>query len=168
MLEPGIYQTLEAALDRILPGGETGPGAKDACAIRYAEWFIIQSAYRHWHDVLLAGIGLVDTIAAGLHGKPFVLCTDEEKDTVLDVLASVPHPRAQRLMRLLATLAVRGFLSHPKYGGNRDEVGWRYIGFSARYPHVEKGGPIRPDCAAQTGYGGAAPEELDKPQVSGR
>jgi choline dehydrogenase-like flavoprotein len=128
MLEPGIYEVLEAALDRILPGG-TGPGAKDVSAVRYAEWFLRQSPYRDWHDAILEGIGLIETIAAGLYGAPFARCTYQEQDAAIAVLASVPHPRAQLAMWRLIGLAIRGFLAHPKYGGNRDQIGWRYIGF---------------------------------------
>jgi hypothetical protein len=35
-------------------------------------------------------------------------------------------------MRRLVSLAINGFLSDPKYGGNRDGSGWRYIGFVPR------------------------------------
>ena len=45
---------------------------------------------------------------------------------------------SRRFFTLLLTFTLEGFFSDPVYGGNRDGVGWRFIGFSIR--------PPRPRC----------------------
>jgi gluconate 2-dehydrogenase gamma chain len=129
MLEPSIRAALEAALDRVLPGGDAA-GAREADAIRYAEWLITQRPYRHWHESVCHGVALLDTIAVSRHGAPFARCTAAERDAALGAVAAAPHPRAMRFMRVLVTLAIRGFLSDPKYGGNHDQIGWAFIGYA--------------------------------------
>ena len=37
-------------------------------------------------------------------------------------------------MRVLTSLTLEGFLGDPIYGGNRDGVGWKMIGFTPQQP----------------------------------
>ncbi len=38
-------------------------------------------------------------------------------------------PRQRDFFELLRTHTLYGFLGNPSYGGNRDRVGWKLIGF---------------------------------------
>jgi gluconate 2-dehydrogenase gamma chain len=130
-LNPDLYDLLEAALDRVIPGDD-GPGASEAGAVHFVIWFLTQPPFDDWSASIERGLRLLNTTAADRSGKGFVACSLAERDAVMRALMHVPQPGVQRFMRRLVSLAINGFLSDPKYGGNRDGSGWRYIGFVPR------------------------------------
>lgn len=125
-------ETLEAVLNRVLPG-EPGPGARRADAVRCAAWLLGHPAYRDWRRGAADGLKLVDEIALALNGRPFARCAACEQDAALAVVASTPHPQAQRTLSLMIGLAIRGVYADSRYGGNRDREGWRHAGFDPRW-----------------------------------
>ncbi len=123
------YRTLAAAMERVLPS-ERGPGAADANAAVYARW--AADRYESVERSLSAGLTLLESLAAGMWGRGFSACDGPEKDAVLERLQGTPHPTAQRFFRTLVRVTLAGFLSAPAYGGNRNGVGWSFLGFE---PH---------------------------------
>jgi gluconate 2-dehydrogenase gamma chain len=79
-------------------------------------------------------------------GKPFTQIPDTEKDKVLSGLEKgqvrLDGANGRAFFELLLQNTQEGFFSDPVYGGNRDMVGWKMIGFpGARYDYrdwVEK------------------------------
>jgi gluconate 2-dehydrogenase gamma chain len=130
-LNPDLGDLLEAALDRVIPGDD-GPGASDANAALFVTWFLTQPPFDEWCVGIERGLQLLNTVATDRCGKSFVACTAAERDAVMRALMHAPQPSVQRFMRRLVALAINGFLCDPKYGGNRDGAGWRYIGFVPR------------------------------------
>ena len=121
---------IEAITARIIPSDDT-PGAREADAM----YFIDQS---------LAGFGKAEAplVADGLkalgeatarkHGSAatFATLTAEQQDAMLRDIEKTPFFGFMRF----ATLA--GFLSLPKYGGNKDYVGWKFIGQDMAMEHT--------------------------------
>lgn len=130
-MTPAQRQTLASAMERILPSGD-GPGAREANAIGYVDWYAAQPAFRRVEPRLLFGLNLLDSIAASLYGRPFGDCPPEQQDAVLSRVQDIPHTSAQRFFSLLVWLTLSGFLCPPEYGGNRGRAGWGFIGFD---PH---------------------------------
>lgn len=111
----------------------------DAWRARMAD---MQQTYRD-------GIARLDEIAGQEFGKQFTLLTESEQDSVLEILSGAPKPRPVTLGTTEAVstflqgcfdeglpffdalcLHVRqGFYCDPVYGGNKDRMGWRTIGF---------------------------------------
>ncbi|MGH7718256.1 MAG: gluconate 2-dehydrogenase subunit 3 family protein [Gemmatimonadaceae bacterium] len=126
-------QMLAAAMERILPAGR-GPGATDADAIGYVEWWTQQDRFQSYVPCLATGLALLESVAVTMWGKSFVACTALEQDAVLRQLQNVPHATVQRFFVMLVRMTLAGFLCAPSYGGNRAGVGWEYIGFTPRPP----------------------------------
>lgn len=124
--------TLAAAMDRILPG-EDGPGASEANAIGYVRWLLEQDSHALAFSECESGLILLDTIAGALYHHPFAMCDPAQRDLVLQRIDGTPHPAVQRFLRQLVDITLAGFLCPPEYGGNRDCIGWQYIGYK---PHV--------------------------------
>jgi gluconate 2-dehydrogenase gamma chain len=85
---------------------------------------------------------------AGQYGKTFDELAPDQQDLVLRgldegtlALASVP---ARLFFILLLNNTQEGFFADPVYGGNRDKIGWKLVGFpgvAAVYTeHVDKHG----------------------------
>jgi gluconate 2-dehydrogenase gamma chain len=123
-------------MERILPGGD-GPGATDAHAVGYADWLVGHPQFASVRAVLSTGLALVETLAVSTAGKPFPECGPREQDEVLRRVQQTPHPTVQRFFVLLVRLTIDGFLGAPRYGGNRNRVGWEYIGFMPHHLTVD-------------------------------
>jgi gluconate 2-dehydrogenase gamma chain len=100
-------------------------------------------------DVYRRGIAELDAIAARIFGSPFRELDDEQQDAVLVDLSGAPKPEPVRLgkgrpastflqgvsddgMGFFDALVLhtrQGYYGDPAYGGNKDRVGWKAIGF---------------------------------------
>lgn len=116
----------EAIAARIVPTDET-PGAREAGVI----WFIDQAFGGFLADkasVLREGLASLNRVVATAQGKPrFALLAPPEQDKVLATVDTTPFFEDLRFL----TLA--GLLTLPEYGGNRDHLGWKLIGFEHRH-----------------------------------
>lgn len=84
------------------------------------------------------GLARLDQLCEDRHGEIFAELPAEEQDAVLrdvedaeedDVTDLFDEVSASTFFEMVRTHTVQGFLSDPLYGGNRDMVGWRHIGF---------------------------------------
>lgn len=107
-----------------------------------ARQFDMQRTYRE-------GIAALDAVCRESLGKPFVELSEDDQDRALEIFSGQPKPRAVTLgtveaatTRLQGTFdqgmeffdalclhVVQGFYCDPVYGGNKDQVGWKTIGF---------------------------------------
>ncbi|NIF27478.1 gluconate 2-dehydrogenase subunit 3 family protein [Pantoea sp. Tr-811] len=70
------------------------------------------------------------------HGRPFSGLTGEQQDALLRAMEAGAAPLDADFFALLLQNVREGYLADPMYGGNRDMVGWRLIGFpGARYDY---------------------------------
>ncbi len=119
---PGDAAQIDAISARILPSDDT-PGAREAGVV----YFIDQSLKGYAKDqapLFAEGLKSLGETVAKKHGSAatFASLTAEQQDAVLRDIEKTPFFGAIRF----ATLA--GFLSLPKYGGNKDYIGWKMIG----------------------------------------
>jgi len=142
--EPGAREAGAIVwLDRYLSGIEYVHAQPDGSGFvaltgRQAEaWTARVAALRERYA---AGIAELDRLAATCHGKAFKELTSDAQDEVLGELeqaGSLTRERTQAAVleddlpffALLALHTRQAFYSDPVYGGNRDHVGWRVIGF---------------------------------------
>lgn len=149
-------QFLDAAVERLIPADELGPGARDAGVTIYIDrqltstWGMHGRNYRSgpWHDgtpqqgfqsrltpqeIYRCGIAETDAHCKQQHGRAFRLLNGEQQDDVLKGLEKdaieLPSLRAKLFFSLLWRNTEEGFFSDPLYGGNRDKAGWRLLGF---------------------------------------
>ena len=162
---------IEAAVARLIPADELGPGAKEAGVAFFIDrqlfggWGTMARMYRlgPWPEgtpqqgyqspltpqqVYRIGIRAVNEHCAKHHGKSFEALAAPQQDEVLRGLDAgkieLEAVRAQFFFNMLLANTIEGFFSDPVYGGNRDKVGWKLVGFpgvAAVYTtHVDKHG----------------------------
>ena len=129
-------ETLAAAMECVLPPVD-GPGAAGAFALGFADWVMAQPYFAPRAAAFAGGLARLDACAVRAHGCTFAACAPEARPAVLDEFAGSTDPSDRRFMQTLVRMALSGVLCSPRYGGNRDEVGWRWVGF-APGPHVRK------------------------------
>jgi gluconate 2-dehydrogenase gamma chain len=128
---------------RIVPGDARDPGAREAEAYRYVDRALagfsrdLQSFYRN-------GLReLDDACVARFAGRRFVELSEGEQDELLGQLDALARERPGtglgQLFAVIREHVVQGWLCDPVYGGNRDGVGWKTVGFpGARWGYSEE------------------------------
>lgn len=168
--------TIEAVTARVFPGDPASPGAREAGVVDYIDRAIagfsteLQPLYRR-------GIVELDRLAVTRHGGPFRDLTEEDQDALLAGLDGSAHSEpgsgergaTDLLVRFFAVVrehTLEGMFGDPAYGGNRDAVGWRLIGFpGAQYGYTAE--QMRPGFDA-TDIPVATLEDLRRDRHPGR
>ncbi len=147
---------LDAAVERLIPTDDLGPGAKDADVTVYIDrqlssvWGTHGRNYRSgpWlegtpqqgfqsrltpQEIYHVGILETNQYCKNVYGKNFEFLTPEQQDEVLQALekdkVSLPSLSSKLFFDLLWRNTEEGFFADPMYGGNKDKAGWRLLGF---------------------------------------
>lgn len=127
---PAEMRALSAAMERALPGALEA-GVPDHMAYWMAKDRMFATVKREFS----LAVQHLDRVAREMHGKDFEACPGEAQDAVLRRFqkSEVKGPGfdGAGFFGRLVTLTLEGFLGDPKYGGNRNGVGWQFIGFKA-------------------------------------
>lgn len=106
-------------------------------------------------DRYRAGLAAVDRFANEKFGKNYVDLTEDQQDEILDTMEKgkapdyFKDPTGKQFFKMLQDDTIEGMFSDPAYGGNKDMIGWRQIG----YPGAQRAytptdlsteGPVRP------------------------
>ena len=155
-LSPQEVRFLDAAVERLIPTDELGPGAKDAGVSCYIDrqlsgmWGMHGRNYRSgpWlegtpeqgfqsrlipQEIYRIGIQEINQYCRTKYDKYFEFLSAEQQDEVLQALeqdkVELPSMSSRLFFDLLWRNTEEGFFADPMYGGNRDKVGWKLLGF---------------------------------------
>ena len=119
---PAQAAEIDAISARIIPTDDA-PGAHEAGVVYFIDRTMTTFA-KEQAPLFEDGLASVATAVRAAHGPTakFSTITAAQQDDILRGIEKTPFFGAMRF----ATIA--GFLALPKYGGNRDYVGWKYIG----------------------------------------
>jgi hypothetical protein len=138
--------TAAAAMGRIFPDDELGPGAIAAGTVHYLDR-ALAGAETHLQEHYRSGLRRLDAVAAARFGAAFAQCAPAQQDELIGAMAAdaVPEfgraPTAQRFFDLLSNHTIEGMFCDPAHGGNRDLVGWKLLGYPGPQPgysHAEQ------------------------------
>jgi len=149
-------RAVEAAVARIIPTDDTGPGAREAGVAVFIDlqlagaWGDGAQLYRHPPfmvgtpqqgyqlaftpaEMFRLGFAKLDESARKAHGVAFADLAVQQQDELLALaeqgkLDFGELPSAVFFGALLDAV-MEGFFSDPIYGGNREKIGWKLVGF---------------------------------------
>jgi gluconate 2-dehydrogenase subunit 3-like protein len=118
---------VEAIAAQIVPTDDT-PGAREAGAVYFIDRTLATSFSQLAGDYR-AQLAAFQAACRERHPGvgPFASLTSEQQIAYLKTVEQTPFFNTTRLLTLL------GMFSLPSYGGNRDGVGWKLIGFEDRH-----------------------------------
>jgi gluconate 2-dehydrogenase gamma chain len=85
-------------------------------------------------DIYRRGLESVEAFAQSSFGKSLLDLSDQEQDTLLEAMdaeeaTGFDAPSGKAFFIKLRNDTIEGMFSDPMYGGNRDMVGWKLIGY---------------------------------------
>ncbi|BDH47506.1 gluconate 2-dehydrogenase [Salmonella enterica subsp. enterica serovar Choleraesuis] len=151
------YAFISAAVARLIPQDERGPGALEAGVPEFIDRQL-QTPYAtgsNWYmqgpfhpdadplfgyqlplapkDVYKLGLADADAWVKSLHNKPFAELTHEQQEDLLGQMESGKPEFKQVPSKIFFAALLQntreGFFSDPIHGGNQGMVGWKLIGF---------------------------------------
>ena len=157
-------RTLDAFCQRLIPADETGPGAREAGVGDFIDrqlsgfygrgdrWYMQgpfedgtdEQGYHSEHApaaLYRAALkALQDHCAKEFSGRGFADLSPDEQDELISALQEgeieFDGVSASAFFELALDNTIEGFFCDPLYGGNRDMVGWKLVGFpGARYDY---------------------------------
>ena len=146
VLNPAEARILEAIADRIFPATET-PGAVEAGAVNYVDQ-ALAGDYGRFRSLYRNGLRAVDRHAHEKFAGKFAELKDVEKDGVLSDFESGRVQSFKNAADFFDTVRchiLEGIFCEPHYGGNRDLIGWRLVGFPGQqygYPDAYINKPV--------------------------
>jgi gluconate 2-dehydrogenase gamma chain len=131
-LNPAEAETIDALAGRILPGDEADPGAREAGAVHYVDQ-ALAGFLRGLQSLYQDGLRELDAYCREQHGARFAELDAAAQDAVCGELdrrsVAEGDDRLGHLFAVVREHVVEGVFCDPAYGGNRDGVGWRMVGF---------------------------------------
>jgi gluconate 2-dehydrogenase gamma chain len=147
---------LSAAYDTFIPADNMSPSGTDCGLVTYIDrqlagaWGngarfyrggpFLQGKPEHGYQLPLtpreyfaAGIKAANAWTRKTYGKDFDRLAPEERDAALKAMeggkAEFPDFNSKPFFELLYQSAMEGFFADPIYGGNRNKVSWRMVGY---------------------------------------
>jgi gluconate 2-dehydrogenase subunit 3-like protein len=125
--------TVAAFTERLMPGAEGKPGAREAGVLNYID-LALSGAYADLQDFYRSGLAQLDQYCRNRYHEPFARLDAARQDEVITALeqgkaAGFTWPPAQEFFNTLRTHTMEGLFADPIYGGNKDFAGWRLVGF---------------------------------------
>jgi len=164
-LRPAEVAFVDAAVSRLIPADELGPGAAEAGVTVFidrqldgaygkaVDWYM-QAPFGHGSEqqgyqlparpaeLYRAAIrGIDDHCRRTFGNRVFARLDAHEQDALLHALedgnSDVPAAHGKSFFKMLWQNTQEGYFADPMYGGNRGFAGWRLVGFPGpRYNYV--------------------------------
>lgn len=155
---------VDAITARLIPTDASGPGAREAGVVDFIDsqmagfygraerWYMQgpfhegsdQQGYQSEHppaELYRQAIKSLDAHCRSVHdNRAFAELSEQDQDAILrrieDGELELDNVSAEGFLELVMDNAVEGFFCDPIYGGNRDMIGWKLVGFpGARYDY---------------------------------
>ena len=148
---------VDAFIDRLIPADELGPGAKQAGVTTFIDrqltgpygghdWLYMEGPFAQNplpsqglqseltpRQQYRSGIAALEAYCKSSFSRSFTELDAAAQDKVITGLekgeVKLPNFSGKMLFTAIHTNAVEGFFADPIYGGNRDMVGWKLVGF---------------------------------------
>jgi len=125
-LDPATAAEIDALTSQIIPSSD-GPGAHEAGVVYFIDR-ALSTFDADLRDSYRMGMASVQQKRQEMFPRSTSIATLSSEQQIQLIHAI----ETTEFFELLRTHTLYGFLGNPSYGGNRDRVGWKLIGFEDR------------------------------------
>ncbi|QYK12129.1 gluconate 2-dehydrogenase subunit 3 family protein [Shewanella rhizosphaerae] len=130
---------IESVQLHLFPDDGDGPSAKELNAYRYLLWAIEDPDNRADEDrqFILQGAAWLEDWADTQTGRSFLVLSWDEQEALLTAIAK--SRAGENWLSLLLYYLIEALMLDPLYGGNPDEIGWRWLEHQPGFPRPVTG-----------------------------
>ena len=146
-LSPDQAVEVESVAAQIIPTDDT-PGAREAGAVHFIDR-ALTTFDRDRQAVYTQGLRDLQAKTQELvpGATKFSGLSPDQQIQVLKAIEKTPF------FAQIRTHTITGFLANPEYGGNRNEIGWKLVGFEGKFHYQPPFGYYDAEAAATTRKG---------------
>lgn len=131
-LNPHEGRTAAALFERFFPSDENSPGATGIGVLTYVDR-ALAGAYRNEAETYRIGLAALDRAARERCGALFADCGPDQQDALIadleqGTLPDLRVPPQREFFEMLRDHVREGLFADPAHGGNRDKLGWKFLG----------------------------------------
>jgi gluconate 2-dehydrogenase gamma chain len=131
------WQLIGAVQDLLFPSEPEAPGAREINALAYLKWVVADEKLDpEERAFILHGCDWLEALTRERTDNSFIELATDQQDRMLEQIA-----RSEAGENWLSTLLLYIFealLSDPVYGGNPDQIGWRWLGHRPGFPRPDQ------------------------------
>lgn len=134
---------LQAVYMRLFPDDGDGPSADDLNVLTYLEWAMTDEKNIKDGDpeFIIKGLGWLNQFANDEHGDDFVALETQAQDKLID--ATSQSDAGKRWLSILVYYLIEALTLDPYYGGNTNQIGWKWLEYQGGFPNPVKGKTYR-------------------------
>lgn len=128
---------LKSIQEILFPSDENGPGADELNAFDYLIWVVSDPNKDPGEvDYIINGIAWVDETANEEYSKNYNDLSQKEKE---ELVAEISRERwGGNWLSVILTFIFEALLCDPQYGGNQDNIGWKWLDHNPGQPRPTK------------------------------
>ena len=127
-------ETVSAVQEHLFPKGPDSPGAADVNAAAYLEWAItVPGTDPDTRNTIVNGVGRLQDASRERFDVLFNRLNFDQREPLLRYLADETR-WGRAWLSLVLTYIFEALLSDPAYGGNPDQIGWRWLQHQPGFP----------------------------------
>ncbi|HEY4222739.1 MAG TPA: gluconate 2-dehydrogenase subunit 3 family protein [Myxococcota bacterium] len=127
-----VLPILTAVCCHLMPSDEMGPGVKEAGIDAFLEQTLADPRMKAIKSIATRGAVFVGRAARKEHEKNFWELDDKgQEDLIVRLAKNEVRPSGfspQAFIRVMLALTLECFLGDPRHGGNKNHVGWDFVG----------------------------------------
>jgi gluconate 2-dehydrogenase gamma chain len=143
-LKPQEFKVVQAIAGRIMPATDT-PGAIEAGSADYID-IALANPYKSQLAHYQRALAELEKHCGAALGKSFTVLDEHQQDDVLEQLDAGKIAEVndgKQFFELIRRHVLEGFFCEPHYGGNKDMIGWKLVGFPGQQygypdPYINK------------------------------
>lgn len=125
--------TLRATLNHLFPKGDGVPSASDIDAVNYFNLVILdQNIEASDRQLLVDGLSWLDEECMDDFRQPFVNLSKQQQYSQIEKISELGW--GENWLSRCITYLFEALLADPIYGGNKDELGWKWLEHSVGVP----------------------------------
>lgn len=117
---------LKSVLLIILPDDGNGPSADDLNSFGYIMW-VLSDGYRQQkeNEFIIEGLDWANDTAQEIYGENYFDLSEKEQQKLVKLFTEMDY--GENWMNVMVSLSIESLISDPIYGGNKDELGWKWL-----------------------------------------
>lgn len=125
-------RAVTAFTSEFIPSEVDSPGAAEAGVTTYIDR-ALAGFMRDLQPVYRRGLAAIADLASERFGVSFADATGEQKKQLMaeldELTRNEPDDFLGQFFRIVREHTIQGFFGDPAYGGNREAIGWKLVGF---------------------------------------
>ena len=132
------WLTLDSVLNHLLPSSKSGPGAKEIQATTYLFNVVhLQPTEQAEIEFIYKGVGWLNGYSQSQLTKNFTELTTQEKEKLLRGISQ--SQAGENWLNTLLGYILEATLTPPIYGGNSNQIGWKWLEHQGGFPLPSEG-----------------------------